>query len=120
MRTSPEAHWLRLPASNAGGAGSIPGLRTRIPHAVWYGQIFFLIMGKKSPHGLKVKVSPSHPTLCNPMDCRLPGFFVHGILQGKNARVDCHSLCQRIFPTQGSNLGLLHCSQILNHLSNLE
>ena len=28
-----------------------------------------------------------------------------------------HSLLQRIFPTQESNLGLLHCRQILNHLS---
>ena len=28
-----------------------------------------------------------------------------------------HSLLQRIFPTQGSNQGLLHCRQILYHLS---
>ena len=28
-----------------------------------------------------------------------------------------HSLLQGIFPTQGSNLGLLHCRQILHHLS---
>ena len=36
---------------------------------------------------------------------------------GKNTRVGCHSLLQGIFPTQGSNLGLLHCRQILYHLS---
>ena len=30
--------WLRLHASNAGGAGSIPGQRTRIPHAAGHGQ----------------------------------------------------------------------------------
>ena len=29
----------------------------------------------------------------------------------------CHSLLQGIFPIQGSNLGLLHCRQILYHLS---
>ena len=29
----------------------------------------------------------------------------------------CHSLLQRIFPTQGLNPGLLHCRQILYHLS---
>ena len=29
----------------------------------------------------------------------------------------CHSLLQRIFPTQGSNPNLLHCRQILYHLS---
>ena len=32
---------------------------------------------------------------------------------GKNTRVGCHSLLQRIFLTQGLNLGLLHCRQIL-------
>ena len=39
---------------------------------------------------------------------------------GKNTRVGCHSLLQGIFPTQGSNLGLLHCRQILHHLSHGE
>ena len=33
----------------------------------------------------------SCPTLCDPMDCSLPGFSVHGILQ---ARVGCHFLLQ--------------------------
>ena len=28
----------------------------------------------------------------------------------------CHALLQGIFPTQGLNLGLLHCRQILYHL----
>ena len=36
---------------------------------------------------------------------------------GKNTGVGCHSLPQRIFLTQGSNPGLLHCRQILCHLS---
>ena len=36
---------------------------------------------------------------------------------GKNTGVDCHSLLQRIFPSQRSNPGLLHCRQILYHLS---
>ena len=34
---------------------------------------------------------------------------------GQNTGVDCHYLLQGIFPTQGSNLGLLHCRQILYH-----
>ena len=25
----------------------------------------------------------SYPTLCNPMDCSLPGFSVHGIFQAR-------------------------------------
>ena len=41
---------------------------------------------------------------------------VHRILKGKNTGVGCHSLLQGIFPTQGSNLGLLDCRQILYHL----
>jgi len=36
---------------------------------------------------------------------------------GKNIGVGSHSLLQGIFPTQGSNPGLLHCRQILYHLS---
>ena len=36
---------------------------------------------------------------------------------GKNTAVDCHSLLQGIFPTQGSNPGLPHCRQILYQLS---
>ena len=55
-------------------------------------------------------------TLCNPMDCRLPGSSPwHS--PGKNTRVGCHFLLWGIFPTQGSNLGLLHCRQLLYHLS---
>ena len=36
---------------------------------------------------------------------------------GKSTAVGCHCLLQEIFSTQGSNLGLLYCRQILNHLS---
>ena len=36
---------------------------------------------------------------------------------GKNTGVDCHSLLQGVLLIQGSNLGLLHCRQILYHLN---
>ena len=36
---------------------------------------------------------------------------------GKNTEVGWHFLLQEIFPTQGSNWGLLHCRQILYHLN---
>ena len=36
---------------------------------------------------------------------------------GKNTGVGCHFLLQEIFPTQGLNLGLPHCRQMLYHLS---
>ena len=54
---------------------------------------------------------------CYPMDCSLPGFSVHEDSSGKNTGVGCHALFQGIFPTQVSNLGLLHCRWIICHLS---
>ena len=62
-------------------------------------------------------VTQSCLTLCDPMDCSPPGTSVHGGSPGKNTGVGCHFLLQRIFPTQGLNLGLLHCRQMLYHLS---
>ena len=50
-----------------------------------------------------VLVALSRPTLCDPMDCSLPGSFVHGDSPGKNTGVGCHALLQEIFPMQGSN-----------------
>ena len=35
---------------------------------------------------------------------------------GRNTGVGCHSFFQGIFPTQGLNLGLLHCRQVLYQL----
>ena len=57
------------------------------------------------------------PTLCDPINCSPPGSSVHGNSPGKNTGVGCHALLQGIFPTQGSNVGLLHCRQILYQLS---
>ena len=51
------------------------------------------------------------------MDCSPPGSSVHGYSPGQNTRVGSHALLQGIFPTQGSNLGLLHYRQITYHLS---
>ena len=63
-----------------------------------------------------VLVAQSCPVLCDPMNCSPPGSSVHGILPGKNTRVNSHSLLQGIFPTQELNPSLLHCRQILYHL----
>ena len=59
----------------------------------------------------------SRLTLCDPMDCGPPGSSVHGKSPSKNTGVGCHALLQGIFLTQGSNLGLPCCRQILYHLS---
>jgi len=58
-------------------------------------------------------VAQSCLTLCDPMDCRLPGSSVHGDSLGKNTGLGCHALLQGIFPTQELNPGLPHCRQIL-------
>ena len=52
---------------------------------------------------VKVLVCQSCLTLCNSMDCSLPGSSVHGIFPGKNTEVDCYFLLQGIFLTQQLN-----------------
>ena len=63
------------------------------------------------------KLLQSYPTVCDSMDCSLSDSSVHGDSPGKNSSVSCHALLQGIFPTQGLNLGLLHCRRILYHLN---
>ena len=57
------------------------------------------------------------PTLCNPMDCSLPGSSVHRDSPDKNTGVSCQALLQGIFPTQRSNPSLPQCRQVLYHMS---
>ena len=40
----------------------------------------------------------SYLTLCDPMDCILPGFSIHGDFLGKNTGVGCHVLlhCMKV------------------------
>ena len=89
-----------------------------------------------------ISVTQSCPTLCDPMDCSVPGFPVHHqlpeldqthVLRVSDAIQPSHPLLfpsptafnlskhwglfQGIFPTQGSNPGLLHCRLILYQLS---
>ena len=61
---------------------------------------------------MKVKVSQSCLTLCNPMD-----YTVYWVLQARILEWVTFSLLPQIFPTQESNRGLLHCKQILYQLS---
>ena len=57
-------------------------------------------------------ITKSHLTLCDPVDCRPPGrLLCPWDFPGMNTGVDCHSLPQGIFQTQGPNphlLRLLH------------
>ena len=56
-------------------------------------------------------------TLCNPMDCSLPGSSVHGIFQAIVLEWIAISFSRGIFLTQGSNPGLPHCRQMFYRLS---
>ena len=73
---------------------------TALPFAKYPKWSYSVVSDSLQPHGLK-------PTrlLC-PWD-----------FPGKNTRVGCHFLLQEIFPTHGLNPGLLHCRQMLYHLS---
>ena len=64
--------------------------------------------------GIQFSLVPqSCPTLCDPMDCSLPGSSLHGILQARVLEWVAIFLLQGIFQTQGSNPGLPHCGQTL-------
>ena len=65
-------------------------------------------------------VAKSCLALYNPMDSSPPGSSVHEDSPGKNTGVGCHSLLQRIFPTQRSNPCLLLGRWILYHWATWE
>ena len=63
----------------------------------------------------EVKCSESHSVMTNSLwPC---GLYSPQNSPGQNTGVGNRSLLQQIFPTQGLNLGLLHCRQILYQLS---
>ena len=57
-------------------------------------------------------------TLCEPMDCGLPGSSVHGILQARILEWVAIPFCRGFILTEGLNPSLLPWRQILYHLSN--
>ena len=63
-------------------------------------------------------LSRSVVSLCDPKDYIQPArLLCPWDSPGKNTEVGFHALLLGIFPTQGLNLGLSHCRQILYHLS---
>ena len=62
-------------------------------------------------------VAQSCPSLCDPVDCKPTRLLCPWGFYCKNTGVGYHALLQGILPTQGSNPGVLHCRQILYHLS---
>ena len=81
--------------------------------AIYLGSVY---SGHNEDNGQsETEVAQSCPTLCNPMDCSLPGSSVHGIFQASG--VGYRFLLQGIFLIQGLNLGLPHCRWMLYPLS---
>ena len=79
-----------------------PGIEPRSPDCRW---ILYQLSRSKAHYVASVV------SICNPIDCRLPGSSVYGASPGKKTGVSYHFLLQGIFPTQGSNpclLSLLH------------
>ena len=63
-------------------------------------------------------VTQSYVTLCDPMDCILPGSSVHEILQARILEWVVIPFSRGSSPPRDlPTLGLLHCRQILYHLS---
>ena len=74
------------------------------------GVAYYHLFPSKKRKWSEVKVTQSCPTLCTTMDCSPWNSL------GQNTGVGRLSIFQGIFPTQESNLGLLHCRQILYQL----
>ena len=82
-------------------------------HVLFWQAGSLLLVPSGKPTLTKVKmqseeVGQSYPTLCDPMDCSLPG---------KSTGMGCRFLLQGIFLTLVLNPGLPHCRQTLYHLS---
>ena len=99
------------PGKNTGVGNHSPGDRTWVSCIT--GKFFIISATKETPKSKTV----SHIRLCDPMNCSLPGSSCSWNSPGKNIGVGSHSFLHCIFLTHGLNLGLLHCREILYHLS---
>ena len=55
------------------------------------------------------EVAQSYSTLCDPMECSLPGSSLHGILLARILEWAANFFSRGFFLTQGSKPGLLNC-----------
>ena len=114
MGFSWQEYWSGLPFPSLGKLPD-PGIKSKSPELAGR---FFTTKPPEKPWVYIVCIS--HSVVSNTL--RLHGLQPTRLLcpwdsPGKNTRVGCHSLLKGIFPTQGLNPGLLHCRQILYHLS---
>ena len=80
----------------------------------WVGKIWYVTtteyyLATKRKKVTSCSVTSVMSTVCDPMDCSLPGSSVHGILQARILEWAAIALLQGIIPTQGQNwVCLLH------------
>ena len=111
---------------------SIPGQRTKILHAAWHGlhthththihthTHTFIHTHTQNSNSYYFKLLNSRsvvPDSLWPQGLQLTRLLCPWDFPGNDTGVGCHFLLQGIFPTQGSNPGLLHCRQILYRVS---
>ena len=82
--------------------------------------MFTIVQKSVKNNKVKASVAQSCLTLCGPMNCSPPSSSVNRILQTRILEWVIIPLLQAIFPTQGSNPGLLNCRQTLYHLNHQE
>ena len=74
-----------------------------------------LLLGRQVMNNIASEVAQSCPTLCDPIDCMQPTrFLCPWDSPGKTTGRGYHFLLQGIFPTQGSNPGLLLAGRHFN------
>ena len=114
MEFSRQEYWSGLPFPSLGDLPD-PGMEPTSPVPPAFASRFFTASATwEASYASLCWAVTSRVRLFDHTDCSSPGSSVHTFLQ---ARMSSHSLLQGIFPTQGLNPGLLHCRQILYHLS---
>ena len=112
--------WCPMPGARRGSDSDLGGQSCPRPRGAWApasrgrSSTGREVTCPKAPEGRPARESEvfqSCPTLCDPVDCSLPGSSVHGIFQARILEWVAISFSRRIFPTQGLNPGLLHCRQ---------
>ena len=88
-----------------------------------------VVIGRHDHCTIVEKPKETYRCVCQSL-CRVQLFAPHGLWPARllcpwnspvrNFGVGCHSRLQGIFPTQGLNLGIQHCRQILYQLSHQE
>ena len=135
-RHLPARHGPRVALSHCGpwclGVSGSPSTRVRLTVGVYLQALWCCLTQQvEGPRGdrsmlkrwLKGNRKWKFLSLCRVLLFVIPWTVVHQaplstefFSQGQNTGVGSHGLLQGIFPTQGMNLGCLHCRQILHHL----